>query len=269
MDVNDPQAPSRIPAYLDRLQGVGRYTFSLAEARQAGARSEASLAASLARLKAQNRLASPRRGFYVIVPVEYRSAGAPPAAWFVDDLMAHLGHAYYVGLLTAAAYHGAAHQQPQVFQVVTAEPVRPIATGRQRLEFTRNRKLARVPVVSRKTDTGHFVLASAEATAFDLVRHPEACGHLDHVATVLTELAEVLDPAELVRAAEAASQADARRLGYLLEQLGFGELVAPLAEHVTSLRRRRVLLAPKQPAGDRPPDPVWAVVPNHELQPDL
>ena len=269
MDAQGPQAPTPLPAYLDRLQGAGRYTFTLAEARQASAQPEASLAASLARLKAQNRLASPRRGFYVIVPVEYRSAGAPPAAWFVDDLMDHLGHAYYVGLLTAAAYHGAAHQQPQVFQVVTAGPVRPMAAGRQRLEFTRNRKLARVPVVSRKTDTGNFVLASAEATAYDLVRYPEACGHLDHVATVLTELAEVLDPTKLVRAADAASHADARRLGYLLQQLGYRELVGPLAEHVASQRRRRVLLAPKQPAGDRPPDPVWAVLPNHQLEPDL
>ena len=25
---------------------------------------------------------------------------------------------YYVGLLTAAMYHGASHQQPQIFQVV-------------------------------------------------------------------------------------------------------------------------------------------------------
>lgn len=59
------------------------------------------------RLAARKRLVSPRRGFYVIVPIEYRTAGAPPPAWFIDDLMTFQGRPYYVGLLSAAALHGA------------------------------------------------------------------------------------------------------------------------------------------------------------------
>ena len=35
-------------------------------------------------------------------------------------LAATLGLPYYAGLLTAARYYGAAHQQPQVFQVEPA-----------------------------------------------------------------------------------------------------------------------------------------------------
>src|SRR5207244_10392072 len=60
-----------------------------------------------------------RRGFYVIVPPEYRVAGSLPAAWFIRDLMDYLRRPYYVGLLTAPSLHGAAHQAPQEFQVVT------------------------------------------------------------------------------------------------------------------------------------------------------
>jgi len=45
--------------------------------------------------------------------VEYRVAGAPPASWYIDDFMKAVGTPYYVGVLTAAALHGAAHQAPQ------------------------------------------------------------------------------------------------------------------------------------------------------------
>ena len=43
---------------------------------------------------------------------ENRVAGAPPASWYIDDFMKAIGAPYYVGVLTAAALHGAAHQQP-------------------------------------------------------------------------------------------------------------------------------------------------------------
>lgn len=39
--------------------------------------------------------------------------------------MKFLGQPYYVGLLSAAALHGAAHHQPQEFQVVTNKQFRP------------------------------------------------------------------------------------------------------------------------------------------------
>jgi hypothetical protein len=57
-----------------------------------------------------------KRRFNFPRPLEYREAGGPPASWFIDDLMRFLGQPYYVGLLSAAAIHGAAHQQPMVFQ---------------------------------------------------------------------------------------------------------------------------------------------------------
>jgi len=48
---------------------------------------------------------------YVLVPLEYLHAGAPPPSWFIDDLMKAMERPYYVGLLSAAGIHGASHQQ--------------------------------------------------------------------------------------------------------------------------------------------------------------
>jgi hypothetical protein len=126
------------------------------------------------RLQKQNRLVMPRRGFFVIVPLEYRSASAPPPAWYIDALMRFHGRPYYVGLLSAAALHGAAHQQAQEFQVITDRALRPAIAGRTQLRFFHKRHQAQTPTVAMKVETGTMLLSSPEATAFDLVRYPLA-----------------------------------------------------------------------------------------------
>ena len=49
--------------------------------------------------------------------------------------MAHLNQPYYVALLSAAAYHGAAHQKPQVFQVMIPKARRGLECGGVRVDF--------------------------------------------------------------------------------------------------------------------------------------
>ena len=88
-----------LAAFVEDLQARGRYTFIRTEAASSEDRSDLALEAALRRLKQRGRIASPRRGFYVLVPVEYREAGCPPANWFIDDLMRFLKQPYYVGLL--------------------------------------------------------------------------------------------------------------------------------------------------------------------------
>lgn len=98
------------------------------------------------RLAKHGAIASPARGFYVIVPPEYRALGCLPAEQFVPALMKRLGLPYYAGLLTAAQYHGAAHQRPQEFQVFLDRRRRPIACGRVRVAFMVRTRLRDVPV---------------------------------------------------------------------------------------------------------------------------
>ena len=139
--------PKDLSSFADDLQAAGRYTFVSREARAALGVSEIALANAARRLKERGRLASPRRGFYVIVPTEYRAAGAPPPSWFIDDLMRYLGQPYYVALLSAAALHGASHQQSMVFQVMTDRPTRPAEAGRARVEFHIAAGVVGAPVV--------------------------------------------------------------------------------------------------------------------------
>ena len=50
--------------------------------------------------------------------------------------MKYLEKDYYVGLLNAAAYYGAAHQQPQTYSIITKSPaLRSINTVNQKINL--------------------------------------------------------------------------------------------------------------------------------------
>jgi hypothetical protein len=124
-----PACGRNLPEYVDALQQSGRYTFASGEAREACGLSLVAFKQAARRLVLQSRLASPRHGFFVIVALEYRSMGTPPPSWCIDALMSLHARPYYVGVLSAAALYGAAHRQPQEFQVVTDKTLRPAAAG--------------------------------------------------------------------------------------------------------------------------------------------
>ena len=120
-------------------------------------------------------------------------AGCLPAEKFIPDLMTHLCGPHYVGLLTAAKYHGAGHQAPMVFQVIVPTSRRGLECGEVRVEFIARRDMSATLIVERNTHTGVLRIATPEATAIELVGYPEQCGYLNNVATVLAELADSIN----------------------------------------------------------------------------
>ena len=266
----DPLLPRRtasLPSFVDALQARGRYTFTRAEALGVLGVSEVALKLAARRLVAKHRLAMPRRGFFVIVPLEYSEAGAPPASWFVDDLMKFEQAAYYLGLLSAAALHGAGHEQPQEFQLVTDRQLRPATAGRNRLRFFLKRDLARTPTEPQRTETGTLRVSTPEATALDLVRYAENLGGPSAVASVLSELAERIDPNRLAEAAALGVELSVvQRAGYLLDRVGANDKTGPLADWLAAQRPRRALLR----AGPGPrrgrPDARWAILENEVVE---
>ena len=149
--------------------------------------------------KSRSRLGS----FYVIVPPENRSLGCLPADQFVSALMERLNQCYFVGLLSAAQYHGAAHHRPQEFQVVLERARRPISCGRVRAAFVVRKRLHEVLVQGFNTPRGRVRVSMPEATACDLAGYCRRVAGLDQVATALFELAEKLDPERLAEALRA------------------------------------------------------------------
>jgi predicted transcriptional regulator of viral defense system len=124
------------------------------------------------------------------------------------------------------------------------------------------------PVQLMSTETGSVRVSTPEATALDLVRYARVAGYLDHVATVLRDLAEPLDPDRLVEAVRLEDSATVQRLGYLLEKLGFTEKVERLREHFATRRPSPVLLRPGTGGRAGPTDPRWRVIVNDEVESD-
>lgn len=255
--------------YIEGMTRSGRYFFSSADARDALGVSAEATKVALHRLSHQGLVSSPARGYYVVVPPEYHALGCLPAEQFVPSLMERLGLRYYGGLLTAAQYHGAAHQRPQEFQVCLEQARRPLACSRVRVAFIVRKRLHDVPVQSVNTPRGTLLISTAEATALDLVGYPHRAGGLNQVATVLGELAERLDADKLVAVAVTAPPAWSQRLGYVLERVDAAEKAAPLKAWVQAhAHRSAVLLAgAKSSSGAR--DKGWKIVINASVEPDL
>jgi predicted transcriptional regulator of viral defense system len=261
-----PLKPKYLSRYLELLQEAGRYAFVRAEAVAALGTSEEALQQAARRLAAGKRLVSPRRGFYVIVPIEYRTAGAPPPDWFIDDLMRFQGRPYYVALLSAASLHGAAHQQPQEFQVVTDAPFRPTRAGRARIRFFTKRHFAQTPTMQVKTETGSMRVSTPEATALDLVRYAASAGHLANVATVLVDLVEKIDARRLIGAATRDVElSHIQRLGYLLDLIEAHRLADPLAKWLASRRPRLVVLRSGRSSRPSKREERWHLIVNDSI----
>ncbi len=259
----------RLLSFIDDLQARGRYTFTLEELRVNELGSRADRPQLLRRLWRNRSVTSPKRGFYVIVPSEYRSAGSPPASWFVDDLMRYLGQPYYVGLLSAAAIHGAAHQQPIRFQIVTNQVTRSVINGRVRIDFHVNQAIEALSVDSVQTETGYMRVATVEITAFDLVKYVRHAGGLSNVATVLIELVELIDASKLEIYCDLYPTTTTQRLGHLLDEISATRHANVLYQQLQKRRYRATPLTPGKSTTKQMTVSRFGVIVNDEIEPDL
>jgi predicted transcriptional regulator of viral defense system len=253
--------------FIEELLGQGRYTFAREEAARCLRTSKAATYMSLHRLMKARGLVMPTSGFYVIVDPQHRSAGTLPPEWFIHELMKDLGRPYYVGLLSAAQLHGAAHHRPQQFQVMIPEPgVRPIRAGNVFIRFHQKGPFDRSQMQDVKTPTGMMKASTPETTAWDLVRYCKAAGGLENVVTVLSELAEKLNAEKLCRTVKGHGEVIvAQRLGYLLEKLGHKDLSNGFVDWIKDAPMRLL-----DPAADSrsSENRKWRLLVNAQVEPE-
>ncbi|MGA9596365.1 MAG: type IV toxin-antitoxin system AbiEi family antitoxin [Acidimicrobiia bacterium] len=205
----------------DWLLARGRHWVTTSQAAELLGIPEHHVAPSLAQWRRRGLLFSPTKGLYVAIPPEFRSWDAVPAAHFVDPMMQHLGHDYYVCLLSAAEIHGSAHQRPQVFQVMTSARLRDRTLGRVRIDFITSVHTSDRPTESVNTPTGTMRVSTPEATVLDLVAFPDESGALFNVATVIGEMLTegAVDVGRLAEAAAGYPASIVQRTGWLLDYM--------------------------------------------------
>jgi len=259
--------------YINTLLRQGKCSFTITQAQAATGKSLKAIYSSIEHLIAKNLLAAPAKGFYVIVPPEYQILGCLPAEYFIPYLMDYWECPYYVGLLTAARYHGASHQAAQIFQVMIAGRSRPpVECGKVKVQFIANRHLAKTPIQTFSTAKSQLNVSTPEGTAMDLLNYPHQAGGLNHIATVLAELHEGMKPNKLRTLAESDTVlAWKQRLGYLLETIGALELSQVLKKHL--IKQKRVdyvpLMSGLASSTETPRSTAWKIIENATVESDL
>jgi predicted transcriptional regulator of viral defense system len=266
-----------LPTYMTDRLSAGRAVFTRDEAVAALGITPRGFLKAAERQQRRKTLLGLRHGFYVVVPPQYLSWGAPPPAWYIDDLMRHERHPYYVGLLKAAELHGATHQAVMEFQVITSKRLPKNRVGRSIVSFLYRKDMERIAdaVVDQKTDTGKMRVSSPELTAFDLLRYSHAVGAIDSIATVLADLGAKIKSERLAKLAPAFERTVSQRLGYLLDQLEFSAHANVLHDYL--LHSKPLPWIELEPKRDSDPDfssqPIerssrWHVIVRHRPEID-
>lgn len=206
--------------YIKIIRAKGKSYFTKDQALQDLKIKNDSLNARIYRLKQKGEIISPAENLYVIVPPEYKDFGCIPAEELVPLLMKYKKVDYYACLLTAAMYHGASHQKPQLFQVMTNKQLKPLNFGKVHIEFIYKKHFVNLPVQNINVKTGYLKVSSPELTVIDLLLYPKHSGGLNHIAGVLSELAEAINPDKLTIVTKVSGEKTwLQRLGYILDHI--------------------------------------------------
>jgi hypothetical protein len=260
-----PRKRSAVRAFVFRCQTEGRYGFSLTEVEAATGLSRLAAAAQLRRMLPAIQQIGRRVPYYLAVPPEHASRGAPPVSWWLDGYMAFLKRPYYVGLLSAAAVHGSAHQAVQETQVLTDIPLPMLDIGRLRVRFFTKKTCTLTPVFQPPGMPATLRVSTAEATALDLIRYAPRIGGIERAREVIAELLPALSARRFKMALGPEIETAAiQRLGWTFDQLGAPTLAGVAAHHLRARRLQPVLLETRRPrarfAGTMKRDPQWGVL---------
>lgn len=260
-----------IEDYLTDLSARGIATFNKEEITQVLQKSPIAIQNAIWRQKRKHIIAEPVRGFYLNIKPEYRILGCLPADHFIHDLMTHLQLPYYVGLLSAAEYHGASHHKPQQLQVMIPKKRRPIMCGKVGITFVTKKDVAQTPTQEFTSQQSSLLVSTAEVTAMDLVTYPHRCGGIDNVYMVLSELIEKIKPEDLMQLTNRTvhSMTWIQRLGFLLDSLQAPHLSELLLSALKKHRVQKISLVDSTYQKDAPYNKKWKLIINAQLELEL
>jgi predicted transcriptional regulator of viral defense system len=216
----------KIRYWIDDMPKRGKVTFTQQDVdNQFPDMSRQNISNALNRLVIKKKIQSVWRGFWVIVPVEYGLSGIVDPVEYIDQLMKHLGKQYYIGLLSAAALHGAAHQQPMELMLVSdARSLRDKVKDDVKISFVTRKNIPPGYLQQRMTKNGYINVSSPELTAMDLLAYVKQIGGINRAATILNELADVVHFENIGNDFfDFFDTPVIQRTGYLLDKLGFME----------------------------------------------
>ena len=261
----------KLQELIEEFQASGRYCFTVPEALKRAGSTKPAFQRALRRLELKQHILGLRKGFYVIIPVEYRKSGIIGPQLFIDPLMKHLGLPYYVGLLSACDIYGASHQKPMVFQVMTIRNERVIQKKGLKIKFYKKNRLSTFGYHKQQTMAGEFNLLTPEKSILDFIAYPFFSSGLDNITTILSDLIAKLDEKKFIKTIKEDSTiplAHLQRIGYLLDLVDKSSITEELYKFIQKQHPQITPLRPDRNWRGAPHNNRWNVAVNAEVQPE-
>ena len=258
--------------YIKYLLSIENYSFSLDEIAKATVASSNSLKFELLRLSKKGEIVNLRKGFYLIITPRYSSAKKLPLQLYCEKLFEYLNRKYYVGLYSAAKFHGASHQQIQRDYLITEKPkLNNISKNNIDILFFTTINWSDKNIQQKKSDAGIFKISSPALTIVDLIHHQTKLGGINRMLATIEELTEELTTSDLSELLSwYPNKSTLQRLGFVLEELDVEE---EFQEMIYSKLKTKdffpVLLCPKSKEKPGAVDNKWKVDVNVKLESDL
>lgn len=257
--------------FLRTVRSNGRYAFTIDELLTVIPKSIRNIRKDLDRLKGKGEIVNIRRGFYTILPPEYQNMGVIPIDYYIGELMNYMSKTYYVGLYSAAMYHGAAHQQPQEYFVIVQSPKpRKIKSDVFHINFSEKKNFPQFGIEEKKTETGYIKISNKELTFLDLIYFEQSIGGFSRIISILNELTESMN---LLKMKEVVKNdfptSTFQRAGYIAENILYNDKLAAIFENkLAKVKPATVLLkSSAEQIGDR--DEKWKVIINVQIDSDI
>ena len=276
-DKRDFEVIMGLSDYIKKVRQYGGRHFTLKKLMTDMGLSKNAALNAIYRIKDQGELISPLKSLYVIVPPEHKLHGCIPAEELIPIIMKYLDVEYYVALLSAAGFYGAAHQKIFKFQVITNARIRhPWKFGQIKIEVIRKKDLSNLPTQDFTVSTGYLKVAAPELAALDLLEYTHRCGGLNNVVTVFAELIENLDADKLIKlASDIGAAYQLQRIGYIVDNIELMEeeladkFIDKLADYVSKNKPKYLPLSSKISKTNFPRCKKWRIVVNTKIESDL
>ncbi len=258
--------------FIKQLQSYEEYAFSWEELLQNSNKPASTLRKELARLSENKEILNLRKGFYLILSPRYQSFGKLPIQLYVDKLFKYMDRPYYVGLYSAAAYFGAAHQQIQKDYIISKPPaLRSINKNSLSIRFFKTTHWPKQNIVKKKSDAGYFQISSPALTAVDLINYMPQIGGLNRMITVLEELLEEIERDDLhTLFSWYPYKSVLQRFGFLLDEFQVDDTLTELLyNHLKKEGFYSILLSPKKGFKAGKTGNRWKVDANLKIESDL
>ena len=261
-----------VAKYIKQLLSYEEYSFSLNELIDNLNKSETSIKSELSRLITKKEIVNLRKGFYLIITPRYSSSQKLPIQLYCEKLFKHLNRNYYVGLFSAAKFHGASHQQVQRDYLITEKPkFNDISKNTIDIRFFTTSNWSAKNLQIKKSDAGIYKVSSPALTIVDLIHHQTKLGGINRMLATIEELTEELTESDLEYLLSwYPNKSTLQRLGFLLEELETNkEFQEMIFTNMKISKYFPVLLSPKTNEKPGAVDNRWKVDVNVKLESDL